>query len=298
MTKKILAILVAAAGAWAARADVATMLKYDALPAHATLTFAGSFQGDFSLSVTGAVAGATLSRYSTASRGWTITATADHGYETPTFKTCPYDDATGDNLASAQIHTGSVTRTGYNFHVYEIRVTPIRSTVRFSLDGGNLPAGTASTRTVSYGSTYGTLPTPTRTGYTFAGWFTAATGGTQVTESTTVTITATQDLYARWTPITYTVKFTANGGSGTMAPMTIAYDQNTNLTANAFTRANYMFNKWKAEDGSYYMDKAPVVNLASTAGAVVTFEAAWTPDSYTITFDSDGGSAVSPITKA
>ena len=83
MTKKILAILVAAAGAWAARADVATMLKYDALPAHATLTFAGSFQGDFSLSVTGAVAGATLSRYSTASRGWTITATADHGYETP-----------------------------------------------------------------------------------------------------------------------------------------------------------------------------------------------------------------------
>ena len=58
MTKKILAILVAAAGAWAAQADVATMLKYDDVPEHVTLTISGSWQSDFTLSVTGAVAGA------------------------------------------------------------------------------------------------------------------------------------------------------------------------------------------------------------------------------------------------
>ena len=295
MKKKVLAILVAAAGPWAARADVATMLKYDAVPAHAVLTFAGSFQGDFSVSVTGAVAGATLNRYSTDARGWTITAVADTGYETPTFKTCPYDDATGDNLDAAHSYTGTATVVGYNVHVYDIAAPAKRSRVQFNLDGG---VGAADPKIVTYGSTYGTLPTPTRTGYTFDGWFTAAEGGVQVTESTRVTITATQNLYAHWTPIRYTAEFKANGGSGTMPPMTLTYDQNTNLAANAFTRANYTFNKWKAADGSYYVDRARVVNLASTAGAVVTFVAQWTPVSYTITFDSAGGSAVSPITKA
>ena len=39
-------------------------------------------------------------------------------------------------------------------------------------------------------------------GYTFVGWFTAATGGTQLTSSTAVTITANQTLYAHWTPVT------------------------------------------------------------------------------------------------
>ena len=52
---------------------------------------------------------------------------------------------------------------------------------------------------VTYGSTYGTLPTVTLTGYTFSGWYTAATGGTKVTSATTVTLTAAQTLYAQWT---------------------------------------------------------------------------------------------------
>ncbi|MBQ9492996.1 MAG: InlB B-repeat-containing protein, partial [Oscillibacter sp.] len=51
------------------------------------------------------------------------------------------------------------------------------------------------------GQTYGTLPTPTRANYTFNGWFTAASGGTQVTASTTVNLTAAQVLYAHWTAV-------------------------------------------------------------------------------------------------
>lgn len=68
-------------------------------------------------------------------------------------------------------------------------------TVTFNANGGTTP--TAS-KTVTYGSTYGTLPTPTRSGYAFLGWFTAQTGGTQVTSSTTVSITANQTLWAHW----------------------------------------------------------------------------------------------------
>ena len=51
--------------------------------------------------------------------------------------------------------------------------------------------------TKTYGSTYGTLPTPSRTGYSFAGWYNAPTGGTQVSASTQITGNTTW--YARWT---------------------------------------------------------------------------------------------------
>ena len=52
--------------------------------------------------------------------------------------------------------------------------------------------------------TMGTLPTPTRTGYYFKGWFTAASGGTQVTSSTTMT--GNQTIYAQWTDIPFAIQ--------------------------------------------------------------------------------------------
>lgn len=56
-------------------------------------------------------------------------------------------------------------------------------------------------KTVTYGEAYGTLPTPTRIGYTFAGWYTASSGGTQVTDSTKVTNSSNHTLYAQWTKV-------------------------------------------------------------------------------------------------
>lgn len=65
-----------------------------------------------------------------------------------------------------------------------------------SATGGN----TIENKTVTYGSTYGDLPAPARTGYTFKGWFTAADEkGIQVTAETTVTATDNHTLYAHWT---------------------------------------------------------------------------------------------------
>lgn len=68
--------------------------------------------------------------------------------------------------------------------------------VTFNANGGTTP--TAS-KTVTYAGTYGDLPTPTRTGYVFDGWYTAASGGTKITSSSTVSITSDQTLYAHWT---------------------------------------------------------------------------------------------------
>ncbi len=67
----------------------------------------------------------------------------------------------------------------------------------------------------------GTLPVPEKDGYTFAGWYTAETGGEPVTESTVITADTT--LYAHWTEITldsYTVTYHANGGDNAPAAQT------------------------------------------------------------------------------
>ena len=78
---------------------------------------------------------------------------------------------------------------------YTITPEAITCTVSFDPNGGTV---STKSKTVTYNSTYGTLPTPTRAGYTFDGWYTAKTGGTQVTAKTVVTATANHTLYARW----------------------------------------------------------------------------------------------------
>lgn len=74
-------------------------------------------------------------------------------------------------------------------------------TVTLNVNGGNALPEEDRTRMRVYGEAYGALPTPTRSGYAFAGWFTAADSGTQVTESTTVTQTADHSIYAQWTKL-------------------------------------------------------------------------------------------------
>ena len=63
------------------------------------------------------------------------------------------------------------------------------------------------------GGTLAFLPTPSRTGYTFKGWFTAQSGGTKITTSTVFEDDTT--VYAQWTANTYTVRFDINYTGGT-----------------------------------------------------------------------------------
>lgn len=60
----------------------------------------------------------------------------------------------------------------------------------------------AAQKHVSTGSSYGLLPTPERSSYTFDGWYTAGSGGSKVTSSTTVTATSNHTLYAHWVQTT------------------------------------------------------------------------------------------------
>ena len=92
---------------------------------------------------------------------------------------------------------------------------------------------------------YGTLPTPTRSGYTFDDWWTTkATGGKQVTASTVCYASGNFTLYARWTALaSYTVTLDPNGGTCSTPNITVYYSQ-TYGTLPTPTRSGYTFAGW------------------------------------------------------
>ena len=109
-------------------------------------------------------------------------------------------------------------------------------TVKFNANGGNVAT---TSKTVTYNSTYGDLPTPSKTGHNFEGWYTATSGGTQITKDTKVTITAEQTLFAHWNTANYTLTIkhyleNANDGNytyqtGKDTTTSIAYNSNITL---------------------------------------------------------------------
>ena len=118
---------------------------------------------------------------------------------------------------------------------------------------------------VTYDGTYGELPTPNRTGYTFQWWYTAKEWWTKVISSTQVKTANDHTLYAHWTENQYTIAFNANWWEWTMDSITnIPYSENRTLTENVFTRNGYRFVWWARTSISTvkeFNDKAIVKEL-------------------------------------
>ncbi|GAB6391696.1 MAG: InlB B-repeat-containing protein [Treponematales bacterium] len=86
-------------------------------------------------------------------------------------------------------------------------------TVTFDANNGTTPS--PASITVTYGSAYGSLASTSRENYTFVGWFTASSGGEQVTADTIVATAGAHTLYAHWTTgAVYTITYNLNGGTG------------------------------------------------------------------------------------
>lgn len=154
-------------------------------------------------------------------------------------------------------------------------------TVKFNANGGSV---TTASKSVTYNSTYGTVPTPTRTGYTFKGWFTETSGGTQVTHDTKVAITANQTLYARWAANSYTVTFKANGGSVTTTSKSVTYNSTYGELPTP-TRTGHTFKGWftATSGGSQVVSGTKVAITAAQ-----TLYAQWEAEMRTVVFiDSD-----------
>lgn len=121
-------------------------------------------------------------------------------------------------------------------------------TVRLNANGGKV---SPASKVVTCGKTYGTLPTPTRTGYSFDGWYTKETDGTKVTETTTVGANPPTTLYAHWIAKKYLVIFDANGGrintaSGQVKTKTdtVTYGSKYNSLPTPTRTGGYNFDGW------------------------------------------------------
>jgi len=111
-------------------------------------------------------------------------------------------------------------------------------TLTFDGNGGK---PSEASRTVAYGGQYGSLPTATRTGHTFQGWYTARNGGTKVSPTTTMGAADTT-LYAHWAIRSYTVSFDANGGSA-VASQSVRYGSKATQPTDP-TRTGHTFQGW------------------------------------------------------
>jgi len=192
-------------------------------------------------------------------------------------------DGNGTSAATTVTMNGDNNVTA-NFVLNQFLVT-------FNGNGG-LPSPTS--KTVTHASTYGPLATTTLTGYTFKGWFTATTGGTQVTAATTVTITAPQTLYAQWTTNNYTVTFNGNGGLPSPTSKSVTYASTYGPLATATLTGNTFKGWFTATTGGSQVTAASVVTITTDQ----TLYAQWTADSQTLTFNSNGGSGVTASTQA
>ena len=144
------------------------------------------------------------------------------------------------------------------------------------------------------------LPAPgfTKTGYTFTGWNTQADGkGTAYADGAAVlnlssTEGAVVTLYAQWKPNAYTVRFDANGGTGSMAAQAMTYDKAAALKANVFKKASNTFLGWATEPDALapqYLDKQKVENLTAEPDGEAVLYAVWAKYSYQIVFNPNGG---------
>ena len=217
-------------------------------------------------------------------KGATNTNPTQYNYDSSiTFKALP--NVTGYTFKGW--NPTKIAAGGFGAKTVTAKWTPISYTVKFNANGGS---GTMANESFTYDTAKAlTANAFTRTGYTFKGWATssgatsAAYTDKQSVNNLTATAGATVNLYAVWQVNTYSVKFNANGGSGTTAQLACTYGQNASLTGNAFTRAGYAFVGWMTSANGTtvaYTDKQSVLNLSTQANATINLYARWTDKWY------------------
>ena len=163
--------------------------------------------------------------------------------------------------------------------------TPAPYTVIYNINGGN--SGSISNGSFNLGTPL-TLPTPTRTSYTFAGWYDTTTAGNFIgiaggTYSPSGNIT----LYARWTGVGYTINYYSNGAtSGTVpAPGTFTAGSSAATIASnsgSLDRSGYTFAGWDTSTAGNGTSYAAGSSYSSNAN--LNLYAKWTPIARTVTY--------------
>lgn len=160
-------------------------------------------------------------------------------------------------------------------------------TVSFNANGGSV---TTESKKVTYDSNYGTLPTPTRTGYQFNGWYTETSGGSKITSSSTVSITDNQILYAQWTVNSYSYTLgSATGATTTGSTASGSQNYGTTITLKGAANTGYTWNKWKSSNTDIRADITTANTTFSMPAGNLTMTPVVTANTYTVTYNANGG---------
>lgn len=158
--------------------------------------------------------------------------------------------------------------------------------VNFYYQGADGVSDTSSN--ITEGSYISQPITPTKTGYVFGGWYTSSSYTTLWNFSTNK-VTNNVLLYAKWVANSYTVTFNSSSGS-TVANQIVAYGDT--ITSPTTTRSGYTFDGWYTNSSytTLWIFSNPITSN-------MTLYAKWTTiPTYTVTFNSSGGSSVSSQT--
>lgn len=144
-------------------------------------------------------------------------------------------------------------------------------TVKYNANGGS-GAPSSQTKWKDQALTLSSTK-PTRTGHTFKGWATSASGSVAYAAGASYTANAAVTLYAVWQANTYTVKYDPNGGSGAPGNQTKTYGVALTLSSTKPTRTNYTFKGWATSASATTATYA--AGGSYTANASVTLYAVW-----------------------
>ena len=202
------------------------------------------------------------------------------------------------NLANDQVIVQGSTDTEH----YQL----VSDTYGLAASGGNLVArekyavtyhengGTITDKDKYTGYVYGegmTLPTPTRTGYTFGGWYTnAALSGSSV-KNISKTEQGAKEYWAKWTAGKYTITYSGlDGATLATASKPTQHTYGTATKVGNPTKTGYTFGGWKVNGGTAAKD----ITLGATDyDAAITLEATWAANEYKITYSGLTGATLS-----
>ena len=256
----------------------------------------GSFTGNLtSLSLS-----ANKTIYAAWERHFTLTLEANGGTVQPTSKDVVEGNAVGELPTPTREHyhfdgwytaaEGGIQVTAGTVYEWESDITIFahwtkRPILTFNPNGGTVAE---ESRDCWYGDALGTLPRPTRSGFFFDGWYTAAEDGSLVTAETTYDWQGDATIYAYWSEDEqYRLMFDANGGSTAESERSIRPgDVVGELPAAVYDK--HEFNGWwTAKTGGTQWTAETVFDLH----ADTTLYAHWARTEFTLTFDARGGTS-------
>ncbi|WEV67296.1 InlB B-repeat-containing protein [Bifidobacterium sp. ESL0769] len=212
------------------------------------------------------------------------------------------------------------TRPGYRFHGWQIRhgsnlvdydtlTTPVTGDITLIADWMPInykvtfdasPVSITETSVPENGTLTDRAPKVTRIGYTLSGWKLDKDGhGTLVDYDLATPVTHDIRLVAVWIPDVHTVTFDTGDGATTIPPKKVNYDD-TIGTVTPPTRPGYTFLNWQIDNGQGKLVDYDTLTTPVTHD--ITLHAKWvkseapTPVTHKVTFDTNGGSAIDPVT--